>query len=156
MPMSRSEPYPPPRFTIRELIEGRRARADSGGIPPKGYQGEAAQVGLPDGASSAGGEMREGVPDTAVARRVAARHTRGRRGSARATGERRAMGGGAGRGAEGGWRMGGAPTWLGRGQPRPKPHGGKRTTDETREEQQQLTTSAAVSCEHAGRRVQKR
>ena len=44
MPMGRIEPYRPPRPTIRELMEGRPAGADEGGILPKGYQGEAAQV----------------------------------------------------------------------------------------------------------------
>ena len=39
MPMTRSEPYRPLRPTIRELMEGRPARADDGGIPPKGYLG---------------------------------------------------------------------------------------------------------------------
>ena len=39
MPMSRIEPYRPPRLTIRELMEGRPAREDDGGIPPKGYLG---------------------------------------------------------------------------------------------------------------------
>ena len=38
MPMTRIEPYRPPRPTIRELMEG-RPRADDGGIPPKGYLG---------------------------------------------------------------------------------------------------------------------
>ena len=37
MPMTRIEPYRPPRPSIRELMEGRLARADDGGLPPKGY-----------------------------------------------------------------------------------------------------------------------
>ena len=37
MPMTRIEPYRPPRATIRELMEGKPAGADDGGIPPKGY-----------------------------------------------------------------------------------------------------------------------
>ena len=34
MPMTRIEPYRQPRPTIRELMEGRPAGADDGGIPP--------------------------------------------------------------------------------------------------------------------------
>ena len=100
MPLTRIEPYRPPRPTIRELMEGRPAGGGRRGNPPEGVPGEAAQVGLPDGGSSAGGETREGARDTALARRGAARRTRGWRGAVRGTGERRATGGGAGRGAE--------------------------------------------------------
>ena len=32
MPMTRIEPYRPPHLTIRELMEGRPAAADDGGI----------------------------------------------------------------------------------------------------------------------------
>ena len=39
MPMTRIEPYRLPRLTIRELIEGRPAGENDGGIPPKGYLG---------------------------------------------------------------------------------------------------------------------
>ena len=39
MPMTRTEPYSPRRPTIRELLEGRPAGADNGGITPKGYLG---------------------------------------------------------------------------------------------------------------------
>ena len=39
MPMTRIELYWPPRPTIKELMEGRPAGADDGGIPPKGYLG---------------------------------------------------------------------------------------------------------------------
>ena len=39
MPNTRIELYRQLRPTIRELIEGRPARADDGGIPPKGYLG---------------------------------------------------------------------------------------------------------------------
>ena len=39
MPMTRIEPYRPPRPTIRELMEGRPAGEDDGGVPPKGYLG---------------------------------------------------------------------------------------------------------------------
>ena len=35
MPMTRNEPYRPPRPTIRELMEGRPAGEDEGGVPPK-------------------------------------------------------------------------------------------------------------------------
>ena len=37
--MTRIEPYPPPRPTIRELMEGRPAGEDDGGVPPKGCLG---------------------------------------------------------------------------------------------------------------------
>ena len=37
MPINRIKPYRPPRPTIRELMEGRAAGADDGGIAPKGY-----------------------------------------------------------------------------------------------------------------------
>ena len=36
-PMTRIEPYRLPRPTIRELLEGRPAKADDGGVSPKGY-----------------------------------------------------------------------------------------------------------------------
>ena len=39
MPLTRIEPYRLPRPTIREVMEGRPAGADDGGIPPKGYLG---------------------------------------------------------------------------------------------------------------------
>ena len=39
IPMTRIKPYQPPRPTIRELMEGRPAGADDGGISPKGYLG---------------------------------------------------------------------------------------------------------------------
>ena len=39
MPKTRIEPYQSPRPTIRELMEGRLAGKDGGGIPPKGYPG---------------------------------------------------------------------------------------------------------------------
>ena len=39
MPMTRVEPYRPPRPTIRELMEGRPAGEDDGGVPPKGCLG---------------------------------------------------------------------------------------------------------------------
>ena len=35
MPKTPIEPYRPPRPTIRELMEGRPAREDDGGVPPK-------------------------------------------------------------------------------------------------------------------------
>ena len=40
MPMTRIEPYRLSRPNIRELIEGRLAWADDGGIPSKGYLGK--------------------------------------------------------------------------------------------------------------------
>ena len=39
MPMTRIEPYEPPRPTIRELMEGRPEGGEDGGIFPKGYLG---------------------------------------------------------------------------------------------------------------------
>ena len=39
MPMTRIESYRPPRPTIRELMEGRPAVEDGGGVPPKGCLG---------------------------------------------------------------------------------------------------------------------
>ena len=39
MPMTRIGPYRPPRPTIRELMEGRPAGEDNGGVPPKGCLG---------------------------------------------------------------------------------------------------------------------
>ena len=39
MPMTRNEPYRSPRPTIRELMEGRPAGEDDGGVPPKGCLG---------------------------------------------------------------------------------------------------------------------
>ena len=37
--MTRIEAYWPPRLTIRELMEGRPAGADDGGVPLKGHLG---------------------------------------------------------------------------------------------------------------------
>ena len=37
--MTHIEPYRPARRTIRELMEGRPAGEDDGGVPPKGYLG---------------------------------------------------------------------------------------------------------------------
>ena len=39
MPKTRIELYRPPRPTIRELMEGRPAGEDDGGVPPKGCLG---------------------------------------------------------------------------------------------------------------------
>ena len=39
MPLTRIEPDQPPRPTIRELMEGRPAGEDDGGVPPKGCLG---------------------------------------------------------------------------------------------------------------------
>ena len=39
MPLTRIEPYRPPRPTIRELMEGRPAGEDDGGVSPKGCLG---------------------------------------------------------------------------------------------------------------------
>ena len=39
MPLTRIEPYRPPRPIVRELMEGSPAGANDGGIPPKGYMG---------------------------------------------------------------------------------------------------------------------
>ena len=39
MPMTRIEPYRPPRQTIRELMEGRPAGEDDGGVLQKGCLG---------------------------------------------------------------------------------------------------------------------
>ena len=78
MPMTRIEPYRRPRPTIRELMEGRPAGEDDGGVPPKG-SGEAAQVGLQVGRQGGGPETREGAPDTTMSRRRPAASTRSRR-----------------------------------------------------------------------------
>ena len=56
MPMTRIEPYRPPRPTIRELMEGRPAGEDAGGVPLKGVSGEAVQVGLQVGRQGGGPE----------------------------------------------------------------------------------------------------
>ena len=68
MPMTRIEPYRPPRPTIWELTEGRPAGEDDGGVPPKGVSGEAAQVGLQVGGQGAGPEARESARETTLAR----------------------------------------------------------------------------------------
>ena len=39
VPMTSIEPYWPPRPTIRELMEDKRAGVDDGGIPPRRYLG---------------------------------------------------------------------------------------------------------------------
>ena len=69
MPMTRIEPYRPPRPTIRELMEGRPAGEDDRGVPPKGLSGEAAQVSLQVRRQGGSPEAREGARDTALARR---------------------------------------------------------------------------------------
>ena len=79
MPMTRIELYRPPRPTIRELMEGRPAGEDDGGVPPEGVTGKAAQVGLQVGRQGGGPETREGARDTTMARRRPAASTRSRR-----------------------------------------------------------------------------
>ena len=49
MPKTRIQPHQPRHPTIRELMEGRGAGTDDGGIFLKGVPGEDAQVGLPGG-----------------------------------------------------------------------------------------------------------
>ena len=79
MPMTRIEPYRPPRPTTRELMEGRPAGEDEGGVPPEGVSGEAAQVGLQVGRQGRSPEAREGTRDTTMARGRPAASTRSRR-----------------------------------------------------------------------------
>ena len=67
MPMTRMEPYQPPCPTIRELMEGRPAGEDDGGVPPNGVSGEAAQVGLQVGRQGGGPDARESARDTTIA-----------------------------------------------------------------------------------------
>ena len=105
MAMTRIEPYRPPRPAIRELMEGRPAGADDGGIPPNGEPGEAAQVGLQDGGQGAGGETREGAQDTALARRGAAERTRCRGAAVRGRARDRRQGKGEGRGEGEEWSV---------------------------------------------------
>ena len=69
MPMTRVEPYRPPGPTIRELMEGRPAGEDDGGVPPKGYLGRPPK----------GPEAGESERDTAMARGRPAESTRSRR-----------------------------------------------------------------------------
>ena len=79
MPMTRIEPYRQPCPTIRELVEGRPAGADDGGVPPKGESGEAAQVGLQVGGQGGRPEARDSARDTALARGRPAESTQSRR-----------------------------------------------------------------------------
>ena len=79
MPMTRIGPYRPPRPTIRELMEGRPAGEDDGGVPPEGVSGEAAQVGLQVGRQGRSPEAREGARDTTMARGRPVVSTRSRR-----------------------------------------------------------------------------
>ena len=89
-----------------------------------------------------------------MARRGAARRTRGRHGIVRGVkGGRRATEGKAGRGAQRGRHKGEAPTWHDRGTPWQEPHGGEMTREETGEEPQQQKSSVALSPVHAGRRA---
>ena len=78
MPLTRIEPYRPPRPTIRELMEGRLEGEDDGGVPPNGVSWEAAQVGPQVGGQAGGSEAREGARHTALARRRPATCTRSR------------------------------------------------------------------------------
>ena len=79
MPMTRIEPYRPPRPTIRELMEGRPAGEGDRGSPPEGVSGEAAQVGLQVGRQGRSPEAREGARDTTMARGRPVASTRSRR-----------------------------------------------------------------------------
>ena len=95
MPITHIEPYGPPRPTIRELMEGRPAGVDDGGIPPKGYLGRPPKSAYRT-EDRAQAERRVRVRDTALARRGAAQRTRGTRAAVRGTGERQATGVGRG------------------------------------------------------------
>ena len=79
MPMTRIEPYRPPRPTSRELMEGRPAGEDDRGVPPRGVSGEATQVSLQVGRQGRGPGSREGVRDTTMARGRPAGCTQSRR-----------------------------------------------------------------------------
>ena len=94
MPMTRIEPYQPPRPTIRELMEGRPAGADDRGNSPETVPGEAQQVVPQDRRQGRGQEARESARDTALAWGRAAKSTRSRRAAVRGR-------------ARDGWRGGG-------------------------------------------------
>ena len=79
MPMTRMEPYQPPRPTIRELMEGRPVGEDERGCPPEWVSREAAQVGLQVGRQGRSPEAREGSRDTTMARGRPAASRRSRR-----------------------------------------------------------------------------
>ena len=113
MPMTGIEPYRPPRPTIRELMEGRPAGVDDGGISPKGYQGTPRKI-QPwraeeqRRAHGAREQQYEDGQETGDAGSAGRREERGKRR------ERREVE---------------APTWLGRGPPRGTPCVGERNTD---------------------------
>ena len=142
MPMSRIKPYRPPRPTIRELMEGRPAGEDEGGVPPKGC------LGRPPRSAYRSEDRAE------AQRRVRARQIQPWRGEdqrrAHGAGEQHQEGGQETEG-RGGWRRekedkctstqakrlgrgGGAPTWHGRGPPRAPPQDGGGTGREHRTE----------------------
>ena len=79
MAMTCIEPYRPPRPTIRELIEGRPAGEDEGGVAPKGCLGRPPRsiYRLEDRAEVP--EARESAQDTAMARERPAASTRNTR-----------------------------------------------------------------------------
>ena len=129
------------------------------GKPPEGVPGEPAQVSLHDGGPSAGGETRQGVRETALARRGAAQRTRGRRAPVRGTGERQT----AGVGRAGERRGGGVDADVGEGHPpalagdrQGERSAGARGPEKRTEGSRNPMTCAEVTCLHAGRRVKKR
>ena len=156
MPMTRIESYRQPGPTIRELMEGRPAGADDGGIPPKGYLGRPPK-------SAYRTEDRAEAERLVTAREIQpwrrgrpAESTRSR--TAALGGQARDRGGG-GRGGERregredrDAREGRPPGMAGdRRGARPGRAKGQETSTEGNRDRM---TSAVLTCLHAGRRVQ--
>ena len=139
MPKSRIKPYRPPRPTFRELMEGRAAGTDDRGFFTKGYPARPPKSAYQAEDRAPAEQRCVGKKDTAVARRKAARRTRGRQGTVwgrRVRGaQRREV---RGRGAQRRRRKGGASTWHRRQPPR-------RKTQRGREDQRRDKRGAAAT-----------
>ena len=92
-PMTRIEQYRLPRSSIRELMEGRPAGEDDGGIPSKGYLGRPPKLGY---RTEDRAEAERQVRYSTGAGKTSGEHT-GQESSSKRAGERQGRGGGGGR-----------------------------------------------------------
>ena len=155
MPKIRIEPYWPPRPSIRELMEGRPAGADDGGIPLKGYLGrppKSAYRTKDRTEAERRGRAREIQPWRGEDQRRAHGAGEQQQEGERATGEGKGRGGERreGRG-ERDAREGRPPGMAGDCQgARPRRAKGQETSTEGNRDPM---TNAVLTCVHAGRRV---
>ena len=143
MPLTRIEPYRPPRPTIRELMEGRPAGEDDGGVPPKGCLGRPPRSAYrsEDRAEATSGEHTEQGNDTKRAGRRQ-RGGEGREGRERKLVQQRGLNG-----------------WVarhGRGPPGATPQDGGGTGREHRTETRWRYSDVVLACREEGTKQKKK